>query len=131
MVVLCRGVVDRFRRDGRFRFWVGMLLPFVGKTDVERRIMLNSVGPIWEGNQTWFITAGGALFAAWPLAYAAAFSGFYIAFDAITVLCSSALSALIIAELADPRWRSTWDLLFIYRRRCTSAHFWRRFGNLF
>ena len=58
---------------------VGILLPYVGRTDDERRVVLNSVGPTWEGNQVWFITAGGATFAAWPLVYATAFSGFYIA----------------------------------------------------
>src|SRR4030095_9385552 len=57
---------------------VGTLLPFVGKTDDERRVVLHSVGPHWEGNQVWFITAGGATFAAWPLVYATAFSGFYV-----------------------------------------------------
>ena len=51
----------------------------VGKKDVERRVMLNTMGPHWEGNQVWLVTAGGALFAAWPMVYAAAFSGFYIA----------------------------------------------------
>ena len=64
--------------DG-FDFGVGMMLPFAGKNDTERRILINSIGPTWEGNQTWFITAGGATFAAWPLVYATAFSGFYIA----------------------------------------------------
>src|SRR5437667_9180238 len=64
--------------DG-FDFGVGTLLPFLGKSDLERRVIINSIGPTWEGNQTWLITAGGALFAAWPLLYAAAFSGFYMA----------------------------------------------------
>ena len=56
---------------------VGTLLPFVGTDDVERRVVINTVGPHWDGNQVWFITAGGAIFAAWPLVYATAFSGFY------------------------------------------------------
>ena len=58
---------------------VGTLLPFVGKNDVERRVVINTVGPHWDGNQVWFITAGGAIFAAWPYLYAASFSGFYLA----------------------------------------------------
>ena len=62
--------------DG-FDLGIGALLPFVARTDVQRRVMLNAIGPTWEGNQVWLITAGGALFAAWPLVYAAAFSGFY------------------------------------------------------
>ena len=58
---------------------IGTLLPIVARTDDERRVVLNTVGPTWEGNQVWFITAGGATFAAWPLVYATAFSGFYVA----------------------------------------------------
>ena len=60
--------------DG-FDLGIGTLLPFVARSDEQRRVLLNAIGPTWEGNQVWFITAGGALFAAWPLAYAAAFSG--------------------------------------------------------
>ncbi len=62
---------------------VGTLLPFVGKNDVERRVVINTVGPHWDGNQVWFITGGGAIFAAWPLVYATAFSGFYWAMLAV------------------------------------------------
>lgn len=100
--------------DG-FDFGVGMLLPFLGKTDVERRIMLNSIGPTWEGNQTWFITAGGALFAAWPLAYAAAFSGFYIALMVLLfALFFRPVGFDYRSKLKNPRWRASWDyLLFI------------------
>src|ERR1700757_3359410 len=64
--------------DG-FDLGVAMLLPVVARRDVERRIMLNTVGPVWEGNQVWFILGGGAIFAAWPALYAASFSGFYVA----------------------------------------------------
>ena len=87
-----------------------MLLPFVGRTDDERRVVLNTVGPTWEGNQVWFITAGGATFAAWPLVYAAAFSGFYIAL--ILVLFALFLRPVGFdyrSKVADPRWRSAWD----------------------
>ena len=62
---------------------VGTLLPFVGKDDTERRVVINTVGPHWDGNQVWFITGGGAIFAAWPLVYATAFSGFYWAMLAV------------------------------------------------
>src|SRR5512141_857484 len=62
---------------------VGILLPFAARDDVERRVAINTVGPHWDGNQVWLITAGGALFAAWPLVYAAAFSGFYWAMLAV------------------------------------------------
>ncbi|MEJ7806840.1 MAG: cytochrome d ubiquinol oxidase subunit II, partial [Telluria sp.] len=68
-----------FALTNGFDFGVGMWLPFLGHDDIERRVIINVVGPTWEGNQTWFIAAGGAMFAAWPLVYAAAFSGFYVA----------------------------------------------------
>ena len=64
--------------DG-FDLGVAMLLPFVARTDIERRVTINAIGPFWEGNQVWLILGGGAVFAAWPLVYAASFSGFYIA----------------------------------------------------
>ncbi|WP_322867435.1 cytochrome d ubiquinol oxidase subunit II [Aquicoccus sp. G2-2] len=95
--------------DG-FDMGVGVLLPFVGKTDVERRIAINTIGPVWEGNQVWFILGGGAIFAAWPPLYAVSFSGFYLAMFAI-------LAALIVRPVAfkyrskreSATWRSTWD----------------------
>ena len=62
--------------DG-FDMGVAILLPFTAKTDIERRIAINSIAPVWEGNQVWFVLGGGAIFAAWPFVYAAAFSGFY------------------------------------------------------
>ena len=64
---------------------VGTLLPFVGKNDVERRVIINTVGPHWDGNQVWFVTGGGAIFAAWPPLYAVSFSGFYLAMFAVLV----------------------------------------------
>lgn len=64
--------------DG-FDLGVAALLPFVGKTDEERRLVINAVGATWEGNQVWFILGGGAIFAAWPFVYAVSFSGFYLA----------------------------------------------------
>lgn len=95
--------------DG-FDMGVGALLPFVGKTDIERRVVINTVGPVWEGNQVWFILGGGAIFAAWPPLYAVSFSGFYLAMFVV-------LAAFIVRPVAfkyrskrdDPRWRSTWD----------------------
>jgi len=89
---------------------IGVLHPFVGKTDDERRVVLNSVGPHWEGNQVWFITAGGATFAAWPLVYASAFSGFYV----VLILTLFALFFRPVgfdyrSKLPDRRWRNAWD----------------------
>ncbi|MDM0023001.1 cytochrome d ubiquinol oxidase subunit II [Variovorax saccharolyticus] len=100
--------------DG-FDLGAGMLLPFAGRNDLERRVIINSVGPVWEGNQVWLILGGGAIFAAWPQLYAVSFSGFYIAMFAILV-------ALILRPVAfkfrskrdDPAWRARWDwTLFI------------------
>ncbi len=100
--------------DG-FDLGVATLLPFVARTDTERRIVINSIGPVWEGNQVWLILGAGAIFAAWPPIYAAAFSGFYIAMFLV-------LAALILRpvgfdfrnKLPSPRWRRNWDIaLFI------------------
>jgi len=95
--------------DG-FDLGAAALLPFVAKTDVERRVVINSIGPTWEGNQVWLILGGGAIFAAWPPLYAVSFSGFYLAMFAI-------LFALILrpvgfkyrSKLEGTRWRETWD----------------------
>lgn len=95
--------------DG-FDMGVGMLSRILGRTDTERRIMINSIAPHWDGNQVWLITAGGALFAAWPMVYAAAFSGFYVAM--ILVLASLFFRPVGFdyrSKIEDPRWRRTWD----------------------
>ncbi|MEY8713469.1 cytochrome d ubiquinol oxidase subunit II [Mangrovibacter phragmitis] len=95
--------------DG-FDFGVGMLTRFMGRNDVERRIMINSIAPHWDGNQVWLITAGGALFAAWPMVYAAAFSGFYVAM--ILVLSSLFFRPVGFdyrSKIEDARWRNLWD----------------------
>jgi cytochrome d ubiquinol oxidase subunit II len=89
---------------------VGILLPLVGKTDTQRRVILNTVGPHWEGNQVWFITAGGAVFAAWPLVYAAAFSGFYIALLAVLwALFLRPVGFDYRSKVNHVGWRQTWD----------------------
>ncbi len=89
---------------------VGTLLPFIGRSDDERRVIINTVGPHWEGNQVWFITAGGAIFAAWPLVYATAFSGFYFALMAVLwALFLRPVGFDYRSKVADPRWRAMWD----------------------
>lgn len=104
-----------FATTGGFDLGVGTLLPFVAKTDTERRVAINSIGATWEGNQVWLILGGGAIFAAWPPLYAVSFSGFYLAMFAI-------LFALILRPVGfkyrskrdSARWRSNWDwALFI------------------
>ncbi len=89
---------------------VGTLLRYVGRTDSERRVALNVIGPHWDGNQVWFILGGGAIFAAWPLVYATAFSGFYIVM--LVLLWSMILRPLGFeyrSKLASPAWRGVWD----------------------
>jgi cytochrome d ubiquinol oxidase subunit II len=93
-----------------FDYGVGILLPFLGKDDRDRRLIINTIGPHWDGNEVWLLTAGGAMFAAFPHWYATMFSGFYLALALM-------LLALIVRGVAfefrskhdDPRWRSLWD----------------------
>jgi cytochrome d ubiquinol oxidase subunit II len=93
-----------------FDYGVGILLPFIAKSDNERRAVINTIGPVWDGNEVWMITAGGAMFAAFPHMYATLFSGFYVALIFM-------LFGLIIRGVAfefrskreNPRWRKTWD----------------------
>lgn len=95
--------------DG-FDMGVGIMLPFAGKNDNERRIMINSIAPHWDGNQVWLITAGGALFAAWPMVYAAAFSGFYIAMMLVlAALFFRPIGFDFRSKIEDQRWRNLWD----------------------
>lgn len=93
-----------------FDFGIGTLLPFVGKTDVERRIILNTVGATWEGNQVWLILLGGAIFAIWPSVYATLFSGLYVAM--LLVLFSLFFRPVGFdyrSKIENPLWRSVWD----------------------
>ncbi len=95
--------------DG-FDLGVGMLLPVVGKTDDERWVLLNSVGPVWEGNQVWLIAGAGTLFAAWPLVYAAAFSALYVPFMFLLFgLFLRPVGFDYRSKLPDPVWRRWWD----------------------
>jgi len=98
-----------------FDYGVGMLLPFLGKNDVERRIIINSIGPVWDGNEVWMLTAGGALFAAFPHVYATMFSGFYLAlFLMLMALIVRAVAFEFRSKDENPAWRSTWDwMIFI------------------
>jgi cytochrome d ubiquinol oxidase subunit II len=116
--------------DG-FDLGVGALLPFVAKTDDERRVLINSIGPTWEGNQVWFITGGGALFAAWPLVYAAAFSGFYWALLLVLfALFFRPVGFEYRSKVADPRWRNAWDWGLFVGGAVPALVFGVAFGNL-
>lgn len=110
---------------------VGNLLPFVGKTDDERRVMINTVGPHWDGNQVWLITAGGAIFAAWPAVYAAAFSGFYFAMLLVLfALFFRPVGFDYRSKLGDERWRKAWDWGLFAGGAVPSLVFGVAFGNL-
>ena len=104
-----------FAVTGGFDLGVGILLPFVARRDGERRIAINAIGPVWEGNQVWLILGAGAIFAAWPLIYAVAFSGFYLAM--LLVLLTLILRPAGFkyrSKMPGERWRATWDwLLFL------------------
>jgi cytochrome bd ubiquinol oxidase subunit II len=110
---------------------VGTLLPFAGRDDVERRVIINTVGPHWDGNQVWFITGGGAIFAAWPLVYATAFSGFYWAM--LVVLWALFLRPVGFdyrSKIDDPSWRSAWDWGLFVGGTVPPLVFGVAFGNL-
>ena len=116
--------------DG-FDMGVAAWLPFLGKTDDERRVIINSIGATWEGNQTWLITAGGAIFAAWPLVYAAAFSGLYIALLLVLfALFFRPVGFDYRSKLADPRWRNGWDWALFAGGAIPALVFGVAFGNL-
>ncbi|HSS71082.1 MAG TPA: cytochrome d ubiquinol oxidase subunit II [Casimicrobiaceae bacterium] len=116
--------------DG-FDLGVGVVLRFIGRSDDERRVMLNAIGPTWEGNQVWFITAGGATFAAWPLVYATAFSGFYAALLlTLFALFFRPVGLEYRSKLADPRWRNAWDWGLFVGGLVPALIFGVAFGNL-
>ena len=97
-----------------FDFGVGMLLPFVGKNDQGRRVALNTIGPVWDGNEVWLLTAGGATFAAFPEWYATLFSGFY--FPLLLILVALIVRAVAIeyrGKIDDVAWRRRWDMAII------------------
>jgi cytochrome d ubiquinol oxidase subunit II len=116
--------------DG-FDLGIGAVLPFIGQNDEERRVLLNVVGPTWESNQVWFVTAAGALFAAWPLVYATVFSGFYFAL--LLVLFTLFIRPVGFdyrSKLPDPRWRNAWDWGLFVAGVVPALVFGIAFGNL-
>jgi cytochrome bd ubiquinol oxidase subunit II len=116
--------------DG-FDMGAAILLPVIGRSDVERRVVINTIGPVWEGNQVWLILGGGAIFAAWPPLYAAAFSGFYLAMLLL-------LAALILrpvgfkfrSKLDGRRWRNVWDTALFVGGLVPALVFGVAFGNV-
>ncbi|MEP6940357.1 MAG: cytochrome d ubiquinol oxidase subunit II [Rudaea sp.] len=117
--------------DG-FDFGIAALLRVLGRDDDERRVLLETVEPVWEGNQVWFILGGGAVFAAWPLVYAVAFSGLYAAmFLLLTALILRPVGFGYRNKLADPRWRNAWDWVLTVTGLVPPLLFGVAFGNLF
>ena len=122
--------IGYFVLDG-FDLGVGMLLPIIGKNDVDRRVMVNTIGPVWDGNEVWLLTAGGATFAAFPLWYATMFSGYYLALFLI-------LLALILRGVAfeyrgkknDVKWRRNWDAAIVIGSVLPALLFGVAFGNI-
>lgn len=116
--------------DG-FDLGVGALLTLIGRNDKERRVMINTIGPHWDGNQVWFITAGGAIFAAWPMIYATAFSGFYLALAlTLIALWMRPIGFDYRSKLPNPQWRNVWDWALFAGGIIPSLIFGVAFGNL-
>ena len=116
--------------DG-FDMGVGTLLPVIGKSNDERRMMINSIAPHWEGNQVWLVLAAGAIFAAWPAVYATAFSGFYVAMMlTLFTLFFRPVGLDYRSKIDDPRWRASWDWGIFIGSTVPPIVFGIAFGNL-
>jgi cytochrome d ubiquinol oxidase subunit II len=116
--------------DG-FDLGVAMLYPFVPRSETQRRVLLNTIGPVWEGNQVWFILGGGAIFAAWPLLYAASFSGFYLAMMLVLLgLILRPVALTFRGKIDSSAWRRGWDIVFFVSGLVPSLVFGVAFGNL-
>ena len=116
--------------DG-FDLGVATLLPVVARTDIERRIVINTIGPVWEGNQVWLILGGGAIFAAWPILYATAFSGFYLAmFIVLAALIVRPVAIKFRSKIDNTRWRATWDTAIAVSGLVPALIFGVAFGNV-
>ena len=117
--------------DG-YNLGIGAILRTIARDDIERRMVLEAIEPHWEGHQVWFILGGGAVFAAWPLLYAASFSGFYFAM--LLVLLALILRPVGFAfrgKVADPRWRGAWDWALTVSGAVPALVFGVAIGNLF
>jgi cytochrome d ubiquinol oxidase subunit II len=111
---------------------VGAILRYVGRTDLERRVALNIIGPHWDGNQVWFILGGGAIFAAFPLIYATAFSGFYVVMLLLLwTMIMRPLGFEYRSKTANPTWRNVWDWVLFVSGAVPMIVFGAAFGNLF
>lgn len=116
--------------DG-FDLGVGTLLPFVARNDAERRLVINTIGPVWEGNQVWLILGGGAIFAAWPFVYAISFSGFYLAmFVVLAAMILRPVGFKYRSKMEGTRWRNRWDAVLCFSGVVASLVFGVAMGNI-
>ncbi|MGB6603684.1 MAG: cytochrome d ubiquinol oxidase subunit II [Steroidobacteraceae bacterium] len=126
------GLLIGFALMDGFDLGVGATFRFIGRTEEERRALLESIEPVWEGNQVWFILAGGATFAAWPLLYAASFSGLYAAmFLLLGALILRPVGFMFRDKIADAAWRNAWDWALLVGGAVPALLFGVLFGNLF
>ena len=120
-----------FMTDG-FDFGIGALLPFLGKTEDDRRVMINAVGPLWDGNEVWLLTAGGVTFAAFPQVYAVMFSSLYSALMLILfALILRGVSFEFRSKVNSPGWRTVWDLCIFAGSVLPALLFGVAFANIF
>jgi cytochrome bd ubiquinol oxidase subunit II len=116
--------------DG-FDLGVGILHLFIARNDRERRILMNSIGPLWDGNEVWLLTGGGAIFAAFPPVYATVFSGFYMALMLVlTALVLRAVSMEFRSKVEAPSWRAAWDAAFAFGSFLPALLFGVAVGNI-
>ena len=114
-----------------FDYGVGVLLPFLGKNDTDRRVIINTIGPVWDANEVWLITAGGAMFAAFPHWYATLFSGFYLAlFLMLVTLIVRGVAFEFRSKDKNPTWRTWWDWMIFVGSLVPSVLWGVAFGNL-
>lgn len=122
-------IAGYFVLDG-FDLGAGVLYPFVAKSEGEQKVVRRSVGPVWDGNEVWLLTAGGALFAAFPMAYATTFSGFYLAI--MLVLFGLIVRAISLEFRAhDPKWGKVWDVCFFLGSLLPALLFGVAIGNVY
>lgn len=116
--------------DG-FDFGTGIIYLFVARTDEERRLVLKAIGPVWKGNEVWLVAGGGLLFLAFPKAFAAGFSGFYLALNLVLwFLIMRGLSIALRSHLRNPLWRTFWDAIFAASNLLLAVVFGAALGNI-
>jgi cytochrome d ubiquinol oxidase subunit II len=114
-----------------FDFGVGMLMPVVSRDDTDRRVVINTIGPVWDGNEVWLLVAGGAMFAAFPGWYASLFSGFYLALLLILVaLIVRGVAFEFRGKIDSARWRSGWDAAIVFGSSVPALLWGVAFGNI-